>query len=43
MKIVCAWCAEEERPTLIGEKEPLDDPDETTGMCKWHKANSTKI
>jgi hypothetical protein len=29
VKIVCAWCAEEGRPALIGEKEPMDDPDET--------------
>jgi hypothetical protein len=38
VKIVCAWCADEGRPAIIGEKEPLDDPGETTGVCKWHKA-----
>jgi hypothetical protein len=24
MKIVCAWCAKEGKPSVIGEKEPLD-------------------
>jgi 4-hydroxy-2-oxoheptanedioate aldolase len=37
VKIVCAWCADEGRPAIIGEKEPLDEPDETIGVCKWHK------
>jgi hypothetical protein len=37
VKIVCAWCAKEGKPAVIGEKEPLDDPDETTGVCKEHK------
>lgn len=26
----CAWCK-----VTIGEKEPLDDPSETHGVCKW--------
>jgi hypothetical protein len=38
VKIICAWCDAEGRPSLIGEKELLDDPDETTSVCKWHKA-----
>jgi hypothetical protein len=37
VRIVCAWCAEEGKPAVIGEKEPLDDPDETTGVCTEHK------
>jgi hypothetical protein len=37
VKIVCAWCSTEGKRVVIGEKEPLDDPDETTGVCKEHK------
>lgn len=28
MKIVCAWCGK-----YMGEKEPLDDPQTTHGIC----------
>jgi len=29
MKIVCAWCKKE-----LGEKEPLDDPRISHGICE---------
>lgn len=40
MKIVCAWCGRD-----MGEKEPLEDMDETHGMCFWcllHMKRKTK-
>ena len=36
MKVVCADCAKEGKPALIREKEPLDDPTITHGMCADH-------
>ena len=37
MNVVCAYCAAEGKPALIGEKEPLDDPRETHGICTAHQ------
>ena len=37
MKVVCAYCAAEGKPALIGEKAPLDDPRETHGICVVHQ------
>lgn len=37
MKVVCAWCRSEGREGLIGERPPLDDPRETSGVCWMHK------
>lgn len=37
MKVVCASCAAEGKPALMGEKEPLDDPRETHGICAEHQ------
>ncbi len=37
MKVVCAWCLEEGKPALVREKEPLEDPEETHGVCPEHK------
>jgi hypothetical protein len=34
VKIICAWCDAEGRPSLIGEKELLDDPDETRATAR---------
>ena len=28
MKVVCGWCKKD-----MGEKEPLEDPDATHGIC----------
>lgn len=36
MKVVCAWCRREGRPGLLGEREPLDNPAETHGICPYH-------
>jgi hypothetical protein len=30
MKRICAWCDRH-----LGDKEPLEDMDETYGMCVW--------
>ena len=40
MKIVCAWCKQEGRSAVLGEREPFDDPTETHGVCSVH---STKL
>ncbi|MBI5628148.1 MAG: hypothetical protein HY953_04450 [Candidatus Rokubacteria bacterium] len=37
MKIICSGCRTEGRPALLGEREPLDDPTETHGVCRRHK------
>jgi hypothetical protein len=34
----CAWCLEEGKSAVVREKEPLDDPEETHGVCPEHKA-----
>jgi hypothetical protein len=38
MKILCAWCCREGRPGYMGEREPLDNPEPTHGVCAYHKA-----
>ena len=38
MRAICAWCRAEGAPADLGEREPLDDPDETHGMCERHRA-----
>ncbi len=35
MKVVCAWCQEEGRGAVLGEKEP-DDDTVTHGICDDH-------
>ncbi len=37
MRIICAWCLQEGKIALLGEKVPLDDPRETHGICKAHR------
>jgi len=37
MKILCAWCLKEGKPALMAEREPLDDPTETHGICPEHR------
>lgn len=37
MKVLCAWCEKEGKPALIGEREPLEDPAETHGICPEHR------
>ncbi len=42
MKVVCVYCAEEGKPALIREKEPLDDPRVTHGVCAEHHLRLVK-
>ncbi len=37
MRQLCAWCEKEGKVGLLGEKEPLEDPTETHGVCDTHK------
>ncbi|MCS6897632.1 MAG: hypothetical protein NZM29_06620 [Nitrospira sp.] len=37
MRIICAWCLQEGKVALLGEKVPLDDLRETHGICKAHQ------
>ena len=36
MNVVCAWCRQEGRGGVLGQREPLDDPTETHGVCAVH-------
>lgn len=36
MRIICAWCLQEGKVALLGEKMPLDDLRETHGICRTH-------
>ncbi len=36
MRAICAWCRADGRPADLGEREPLDDPRETHGLCQRH-------
>lgn len=38
MQILCAWCCRDGRPGYLGEREPLDNPEPTHGICVSHKA-----
>ena len=38
MIAVCAWCERAGQPAVLGEREPLDDPRVTHGMCETHDA-----
>jgi hypothetical protein len=37
MKILCAWCCREGQPGYLGEREPLENPQATHGICAHHK------
>ncbi len=37
MRRFCAWCEKEGKLELLGEKEPLDDPTVTHGVCDTHQ------
>ena len=37
VKVICAWCHAEGRPGYLGEREPLDDPSITHGVCFRHR------
>jgi hypothetical protein len=36
MTVVCAWCQRQGRVTVLGEKEPLDHPVISHGICEEH-------
>ena len=36
MRAICAWCRAEGVPADLGEREPLEDPVETHGLCQRH-------
>ena len=38
MTILCAWCCHEGQHGYLGEREPLDNPEPTHGVCPYHKA-----
>jgi hypothetical protein len=38
VKAFCAWCRGEGLVGFLGEREPLDDPGETHGICPRHAA-----
>ena len=38
MQVLCAWCCREGKPGYLGEREPLDNPEPTHGICDHHKA-----
>ena len=38
MTILCAWCCQEGQPGYLGEREPLDNPEPTHGVCPYHTA-----
>lgn len=42
MKLVCAWCQKEGKPALLADKEPLDDPSESHGLCPDHRKQVEK-
>jgi hypothetical protein len=37
MIVVCAWCEAEGRPSVIEEREPLDDRSLTHTACSEHR------
>jgi hypothetical protein len=37
MKVVCAWCLHEGKPSDLGERKPLEDPRVTHSICAGHK------
>jgi len=38
MQILCAWCCRDGQPGYMGEREPLDNPEPTHGICPRHRA-----
>ena len=37
MKVICSLCEREGKPGYLGEREPLDNPAVTHGLCAPHK------
>jgi hypothetical protein len=40
MKVVCAACEREGKPSYLGEQEPYDNPATTHGICSRHKGQA---
>ncbi len=38
MRALCSWCQAEGSPALLGEREPLENPTDTFGVCPRHVA-----
>lgn len=36
MRALCSWCKAEGSPAYLGEREPLDNPSDTYGVCPRH-------
>jgi hypothetical protein len=36
MRVVCAWCEREGKPSYLGEREPYDNLTTTHGICPRH-------
>jgi hypothetical protein len=36
MKVICSLCEREGKPGYLGEREPLDNPAVTHGLCSPH-------
>ena len=36
MQVLCAWCRRESKPGYLGEREPLENPGPTHGVCAHH-------
>jgi hypothetical protein len=37
MQVFCAWCHRDGKPAYLGEREPLENPRPTHGVCATHK------
>jgi hypothetical protein len=38
MRALCSWCKAEGSPAFLGEREPLENPIDTFGVCPRHMA-----
>jgi len=36
MRALCSWCQAEGVPAYLGEREPVDNPGDTFGVCSRH-------
>src|SRR5262245_64848135 len=36
MRVLCAWCCREGLAGYLGEREPLENPEPTHGVCQPH-------
>ena len=38
MRALCSWCQAEGSPAYLGDREPLENPTDTFGVCPRHMA-----